>query len=110
VPVTSNSGNVHDTSVIPRPDGGFDAYFISATGLEGFSLYRRHLREDGSMGPDQRLTDAAVTGEASKPNVVRLPDGRVQLMYAGITQRHPQTGEPQRQQLFSAILGTDAPD
>lgn len=103
------SPNVHDATLLPRADGrGFDAYFIANDGGPGFSLFRRQVREDGSLGATQRLTSAAETGEASKPSVVRLPGGGVRLVVAQIAQRAP-TGEPSVQRFLGATLPGDVP-
>lgn len=103
------SPNVHDTTLLPRKDGkGFDAYFIATGQSSGFSLYRRRVHLDGSLGAAQRLTDGDQTGEPSKPNVVRLPDGSVQVAWAQITTRAPD-GAPTRQEIRRAALTGDCP-
>jgi hypothetical protein len=106
--VSATGPNVHDTALLPRRGGGFDAYYVSQDSEAGFSLYRRRIGADGALGPEQRLTDAAQVGEASKPNVGRLPDGRVVVTTAFITERGP-SGDPSQQRLFSAVLDSDAP-
>ncbi|MBX7100131.1 MAG: hypothetical protein K1X89_20620 [Myxococcaceae bacterium] len=103
------SPNVHDATLLPRADGrGFDAYFIANDGGPGFSLFRRQVRDDGTLGATERLTSAAETGEASKPSVVRLPGGGVRLVVAQIAQRAP-TGEPSVQRFLGATLPGDVP-
>jgi hypothetical protein len=107
--LSDKSQNIHDASFVTRQDGGVDAYYIyPPDDFVGFSLFRRSLRTDGQMGPEERLTDASL-GEVSKPNVTRLSDGRLSLTWAEISKRDPNTFEPIEQRLKSAILTQDAP-
>lgn len=106
-PVSTSSTNVHDTTLVTRLDGAIDMYYIYPASTRGFVLFRRMLRKDGSMGPEQRLT-ADELGEPSKPEVKRLSDGRLLLMWAEISKRSPR-GYPSEQRMVVAILRGDAP-
>jgi hypothetical protein len=73
--------NVHDTSVVARLDEGADLYYVRAGSASGLSVHRRMLREDGSLGPEQLVTSAAV-GHIEKPQARRLRDGRLAMTFA----------------------------
>ncbi len=107
VRVSDSSSNVHDTTLVPRLDGGLDLYFIYPCSAAGFCLFRRSLASDGGLGPEQQVTLPEV-GETSKPQVLRLGDGRLLVLWAEITRRAA-TGEPIEQVLAGAILSGDAP-
>jgi hypothetical protein len=105
--VSSSSSNVHDTTLVARNDGGLDLYYIYPAGPQGFALFRRQLRGDGTLGAEQRVTDDSV-GEVSKPTGARLADGRLLLTYAEIAQRDPVRGEPTQQLLCALLISGDA--
>ena len=103
----SDAVNTHDTSILPRADGGADLYYIYPPDDHGFSLYRRRIGADGALGTEQRLT-ASATGEPSKPRAIRLASGKVLVAYADIAERSPDL-QPKVQQLVLAELPGDAP-
>jgi len=107
VEVSASSTNVHDTTLVPRLDGGLDLYYIWPCSAAGFCLHRRALAADGSLGPEQQVTLPEV-GETSKPEGLRLPDGRLLLLWAEISQRGA-GGEPSEQILSGCLLAGDAP-
>jgi hypothetical protein len=107
VAVTEASSNVHDTSSVRRDDGDLDLYYVYSGAREGFSLYRRALAADGTLGAEQRVTDSTVA-EPSKPAVTRLRDGSLFVRWAAITMRDV-SGVPIEQVLHGAIVWGDAP-
>jgi len=106
-PVTASSPNVHDTSALPRADGGVDLYYIYPTGRTGFTLFRRAVSAAGDLGAEEMVTTPGL-GEPSKPVAARAGDGTVLLAYADIVARDTKTGEPIRQVLTVARLQRDA--
>lgn len=105
--VTEASMNVHDNDMLLRLDGDLDVAYIYPAESFGFSVFRRALGSDGSLGPEERLSFAAA-GDATKPSASRLPDCRVLLTYAEITARDV-NGNPTAQRLGAQILSGDAP-
>jgi hypothetical protein len=98
--------NVHDTFVLPRPDGHVDLYFIDSYGQRGFSLFRRALHSNGTPGPIERLTTAAL-GNVQKPRAHRLQDGSVYVTFARVTGLSA-TGYPDETELLGALIQGDA--
>ncbi len=80
VRVSALSENVHDTVHLRRADGGVDLYYISQSSPRGFSLFRRALLSDGTLGGEERLSGDDV-GNAQKPQPARLSDGRIHLRF-----------------------------
>jgi hypothetical protein len=105
--VTNNSVNVNDTAPFLRSDGDIDLYYVysSQEPTDTFKLYRRCLTRRGVLGPEQQLT---TTGSPNKPNLARLPGGKVLLLFADIT-RVDEYGYPLEQVLKAAVLAGDAP-
>ncbi len=106
VPITQASNNVHDTTLVSRSDGGLDCYYVYTTPSEGFALYRRALREDGTFGPEQRVTLPGP--DINKPRVSRGPDGKLHVAFVEVTSRGP-GGWVDGQTLRTLILEHDAP-
>jgi hypothetical protein len=79
--VAPESNNVHDTFVVTRHDDGADLYYLRDGGEQAFNVFRRPLSDDGVLGPEQRVTAAAL-GHVEKPQARRLPDGRLLLAMA----------------------------
>lgn len=107
VRLSTSSSNVHDARIFNRADGGLDIYYIYPLGPPGFSIFRRSLALDGTLGPEQQLTISSL-GDATKPSPQRLPDGGILLLYAEITRRAPQ-GYPSEQILRALWIRGDAP-
>lgn len=107
VRVTDASGNVHDTTLVARADGGLDLYYVYP-GASGFVLFRRALAPDGRLGAEERVTTDEA-GEPSKPEALLLPSGRVLVAYADIAVRDGTSGEPMRQDLVLVSLPGEAP-
>lgn len=105
--VSAKSNNVHDTTILPRPEGGADLYYIYPKGPVGFVLFRRYVSPTGVLGPEQQLTDSRL-GEPSKPEAHRLPDGRILLAWSEISKRAP-NGQPSEQIFQLTYLVGDAP-
>jgi hypothetical protein len=105
--VSESSSNVHDTTAVRRQDGGLDLYYIYPCSAAGFCLFRRGLSPAGSFSGEQQVTLAEV-GETSKPEVARLGDGRLLVLWARISARSPQ-GYPTEQILEGALIRGDAP-
>lgn len=93
--------NVHDLRPFQRLDVGADLYYLRVGGGNFFSTFRRMLKEDGSLGPEQEVTGVDV-GHVEKPQAFRLPDGRVALMFA-------RRIDPMRYDLCLVYLDGDAP-
>ena len=68
--------NLHDTIPFRRQDGKVDLYYIATGSGPAFSVFRRVLEPDGTLGPEQELTNKA-DGSVMEPHPTRLPDGRV---------------------------------
>lgn len=95
------SDNVHDAFVVTRLDEGADLYYLHAGTTGDLNVFRRALREDGTLGPEQAVTSAAV-GHVEKPQPRRLPDGRLLMLFAiGVSQS--------RYDVAMAVLDGDAP-
>jgi|GEM_PF-2404918 len=105
--ITLNSSNVHDTTILPRPDGGVDVYYIYPKGLGGFRLFRRYISPAGQLGVEQQLT-AQSLGEPSKPEAKVLQDGRILLGWSEISKR-AQQGYPSEQRFQVTLLRGFAP-
>ncbi|MNL47169.1 hypothetical protein D3C87_1699380 [compost metagenome] len=71
----SDNDNVHDTFLLPRTDGELDVYYLVWFDGKGFSLFRRKLSRDGTLGKEQQLTSTAVAVE--KPHALRLANGKI---------------------------------
>jgi hypothetical protein len=71
----SNSDNVHDTFLFARSDGDLDVYYLVWFEGKGFSLFRRKISRDGTLGKEQQLTSTAVAVE--KPHALRLSSGKI---------------------------------
>lgn len=74
-PVKISDDAVHDTFLLQRKDGDLDVYYLIEFEGKGFSLFRRKLLRDGTLGPDQQLTSTAVSVE--KPHCLRLHSGKI---------------------------------
>ncbi|MEM9071552.1 MAG: hypothetical protein AAGE52_23800 [Myxococcota bacterium] len=108
VRVSDASSNVHDTTMVPRDDGGLDLYYIQTTPTSrGFVLYRRSLTSEGVLGMPEALSTER-DWEPSKPQGVRLPSGEVLVGVANIATRAP-SGIPARQEFLLFRLSSDAP-
>ncbi|ANB17266.1 Hypothetical protein I596_1236 [Dokdonella koreensis DS-123] len=89
-PPPPNKPDVHDAYALPRPDGGVDVYYVypsfkgpDARFAVGFDLYRRSVRPDGRLGPEQRLTDRTAFNPFA-PSAHRLQDGTVLVSFSDI--------------------------
>ncbi|MFS4458033.1 hypothetical protein [Bdellovibrio sp. HCB2-146] len=67
--------NIHDTFLLKRHDGELDVYYLVWMEGSGYSLFRRQLKRDGGLGPEQQLTSTAVAVE--KPHCLRLASGKI---------------------------------
>lgn len=107
VRVTDAAGNVHDTTLVARADGGLDLYYVYPAPAGRFALFRRAMAADGRMGEEERVSADAL-GEPSKPEGARVADGRVLIAFADIAARGP-SGEPSGQELVLVSLPSEAP-
>lgn len=71
----SQYGNIHDTFLLKRLDGELDVYYLVWMNGSGYSLFRRQVKRDGTLGPEQQLTSTAVAVE--KPHCLRLASGKI---------------------------------
>jgi len=108
-----NKPDVHDAYALPRQNGGVDVYYVypSFKGKEarfpvGFDLYRRSVANDGSLGPEQLLTDR-IHFNPFAPSAHRLSDGSVLVSFSDI-QENGEKGVA-RAQLTLFRLDRDAP-
>jgi hypothetical protein len=79
--VAPNATDVHDAYPITRTDEGADLYYLHVGDAGVFSVFRRALLEDGTLGPEQAVTGPEI-GHVEKPQARRLPDGRIALSFA----------------------------
>lgn len=101
-PISIADDNVHDAYVVSRPDVGADLYYLRPVGAD-FAVYRRHLTEAGSLGVEQRVTSSTI-GSCEKPQPIRLPDGRLMMVFARRV-----TYDPPVYDVGSVLLDHDAP-
>jgi hypothetical protein len=99
--VQPDDDNVHDAFPIARRDQGADLYYLRAGSPTELHAFRRALRADRTLGPEQRVT-APELGHVEKPQPRRLPDGRIALTFA------QRIGDSDYHVLL-AILDDDAP-
>lgn len=81
----SDEENIQDTFLLQRKDGDVDAYYLVEFKGRGFSLFRRKILQDGSMGPEQQLTSTAVSVE--KPHLLRLHSGKIFVTLSKVSQQ-----------------------
>lgn len=81
----SDEENIQDTFLLQRKDGGVDAYYLVEFKGRGFSLFRRKILQDGSLGPEQQLTSTAVSVE--KPHCLRLHSGKIFVTLSKVSQQ-----------------------
>ena len=79
VPLTSGP-NPHDATPFARLDGDIDIYY-SATSALGFTIARRHVRANGTIAPEELVSDPTA-GSFTQPHPVRLRDGSILLTFA----------------------------
>lgn len=86
----ADRGQVSGAFPIARADEGADIYYVKGSvtwrldngnRTERETICRRHLHEDGTLGPEQQVTSDEV-GTVANPQPRRLPDGRIALMFA----------------------------
>ncbi len=106
VPISDAIGDVHDTALVARADGGLDLYYVVMQEAGNAALFRRAYFADGAMGVEERVTLDTV-GDLKRPQGVRLASGRVVIAFVDIYGRGP-TGEPTRQQLVLTSLPGEA--
>jgi hypothetical protein len=75
--IVPDNDNVHDAFPVTRQDSGADLYYLPETG--DLNVFRRRLDDDGTLGPEQRVTTAEL-GHIEKPQPRRLPDGRLGML------------------------------
>ena len=85
--VTESSPNVHDTNPYRRADGRIDLYYIYPIDPIGFSLWRRCVKPDGSLGPEEQVVETT-WGNLAKPHAHRLPSGATLLTFVDQNQGH----------------------
>lgn len=105
--VSKTGSTISDATVLARPDSGADLYYAVSKDRKVRSLFRRRVSSDGALGPEQQLTHSAL-GDASKPETLRLADGRILLSWIETTKRNAQEN-PSEQRLLLAIIRGDAP-
>jgi hypothetical protein len=73
--------NAHDTYLFKRLDGKVDAYYIFPIGKwRGFSLFRRCIKSDYSLGDNQLIIEKEF-GNLAKPSVFRLHNDEILLTF-----------------------------
>ena len=102
IPVSSLS-NVHDPIFLERKDGRLDVYYIVWLG-SGFSLHRRKVFSDGTLGKEERLTDNS--DNVQKPNAFRLKNGKILVSFGVVTSDSSQVIHTD---LMGMTLDSDAP-
>lgn len=70
----SSQENIHDPIFLKRTDGDLDVYYLVWHG-SGFALHRRHVKSEGSLGAEEKLTDSSLN--VQKPTPVRYGNGSV---------------------------------
>lgn len=112
-PKAPNKADVHDAFALPRQDGGTDVYYVypsfkgkAARFPVGFDLYRRSVGIDGSLGPEQLLTDRLHFNPFA-PSAHRLADGSVLVSFSDIQENGAQGVARARLTLFR--IQRDAP-
>jgi hypothetical protein len=85
--VTTQSPNVHDTNPYLREDGRIDLYYIYPIDAIGFSLWRRCVKHDGALGPEEQVVETS-WGNLAKPHAHRLPSGATLLTFVNQNQGH----------------------
>lgn len=85
--------DVHDAYALPRQDKGVDLYYsypsrkgAGARFEVGFVLYRRAVMPDGTLGPEEQLTDRDAF-EPFAPTAHRQPDGTILVTFSDISAR-----------------------
>lgn len=101
VPLTTKT-NVHDASPFRRADGGVDVYYISTEAASHFRIWRRAVRADASLGPEE-LVSSESAGAFTQPHPHRLHDGSVGLVFARQVTSNVDTDT------YMTRIGTDAP-
>lgn len=108
-----NRPDVHDAYALPRRDAGVDVYYVypsfKGQGVKfpvGFDLYRRAVRADGRVGPEQLLTDRSRFNPFA-PAAHRMDDGSVLVSFSDILENGKQGVARARLALFR--LEGDAP-
>lgn len=99
--VTDQNQNVHDAFPITRRDGNVDLYYLREAGA-GFEAWRRMVKKDGTLGPEQRLTGPDI-GSVEKPQPRRLADGSLSV---NVARRRP---DAQSFDVVAFRLDGDAP-
>lgn len=104
--------DVHDAFALPRQDAGVDVYYSypSRKGHDarfdvGFVLYRRAVMPDGTLGPEEQLTDRDAF-EPFAPTAHRRPDGTILVSFSDIQARGDVGVSAARMALFA--LSRDA--
>jgi hypothetical protein len=94
--------NGHDASPFSRLDGGVDLYYIYPASAVGFALFRRSVTVDGTLGPEQRITQDDA-GSFTQPHPLRLGDGRILLTFAAQVMSNVDTDS------WLVVIAGDAP-
>jgi hypothetical protein len=100
-PITSSNDNVHDSFPLARSDGDVDVYYIAGL-AHGFSIFRRAVHRDGTMGDEEQVT-APDVGSCAQPHPKRFDDGSIAMTVAC---GNPGTGNTD---VLLGILRNDAP-
>lgn len=111
-PASPGKPDVHDAFALPRLDSGVDIYYVYPALKEpearfnvGFVLYRRAILPDGTLGPEEQLTDRDAF-EPFAPTAHRRPDGTILVSFSDIRGRGEDGVSAARMALFE--LARDA--
>lgn len=73
--------NAHDAFLFKRLDGLVDAYYVYPIGnWRGFSLFRRCIKSDYSLGENQLVVEKEF-GNLAKPSVFRLDNNEILITF-----------------------------
>ncbi len=78
---TLSHKNVHDAFLFKRNDGMLDIYYVyPVESWRGFSLFRRCIRKDYSLGDEEQVIVKEM-GNVIAPTLHRLEDNRIALVF-----------------------------
>jgi hypothetical protein len=79
--VTNSHINVHDAFLFKRLDGNIDIYYVYPIGdWRGFSLFRRCLRKNHSLGSEEQVLVKEI-GNVVAPSISRLNNDEILVMF-----------------------------
>lgn len=79
--ISDSVAEVHDAFPFRRLDGNIDFYYVYGDKHQNdWSMWRRCLRKDGTLGQEQKVTTETL-GNVNKPYITRLPDNRIYVSF-----------------------------